>query len=52
MGQKRSVAHKSELHTLPFTERVQVLYKTLGFREISSYRYNPIAGTVFMELTL
>jgi hypothetical protein len=28
------------------------LYRILGFREISSYQKNPIAGALFFELTL
>jgi ribosomal protein S18 acetylase RimI-like enzyme len=28
------------------------LYRSLGFREIAPYRFNPIEGTSFMELDL
>jgi ribosomal protein S18 acetylase RimI-like enzyme len=28
------------------------LYQKLGFREIGPYRRNPIAGAMFMELSL
>lgn len=40
------------LDTAPSMEEARTLYVSLGFKQISSYRYNPIKGAVFMELKL
>jgi len=43
---------KMRLDSLPAMREAQALYRSLGFREISAYRLNPIKGSVFMELEL
>jgi len=40
------------LDTAPSMQAARALYLSLGFRQISPYRYNPIEGAVFMELEL
>ena len=40
------------LDTLPSMTVAQALYRRMGFRDVTPYRYNPIPGTSYMEQDL
>ena len=51
--QARKIGYtRMRLDTVPSMEIARMLYTSLGFKQISPYRYNPIEGAVFMELKL
>jgi len=43
---------KMRLDTLPNMKQALSIYRTFGFYEISTYRFNPVVGTVYMEKLL
>jgi len=53
ISEARKIGYKRMcLDTVPSMREAQLLYQSMGFKDAEPYRYNPICGTRFMELTL
>jgi putative acetyltransferase len=49
---RRAGYERMFLDTLPSMAAAHRLYEDVGFRDVAPYRFNPVAGTRYMELRL
>lgn len=53
LEEARSAGYKSmRLDTLQSMKEAVTLYRSMGFTDTAPYRFNPIEGALFMEITM